>query len=119
MIRRPPRSTLFPYTTLFRSRIGGIGITQNRLIAMVVAAVLIALFFVAFKYSSWGVSMRASAEDGETAALMGIKQGRVSALAWVVAGVLAGGPALFLLRPPPPGGGPTLHPRRVPPLSAP
>src|SRR3981189_3775599 len=27
MIRRPPRSTLFPYTTLFRSRIGG---TPNR-----------------------------------------------------------------------------------------
>src|SRR3712207_9294697 len=24
MIRRPPRSTLFPYTTLFRSRIGGL-----------------------------------------------------------------------------------------------
>src|SRR2546430_7220515 len=25
MIRRPPRSTLFPYTTLFRSRIAGEG----------------------------------------------------------------------------------------------
>src|SRR2546430_5788522 len=25
MIRRPPRSTLFPYTTLFRSRAGGGG----------------------------------------------------------------------------------------------
>src|SRR5438874_7227509 len=25
MIRRPPRSTLFPYTTLFRSRIGSSG----------------------------------------------------------------------------------------------
>src|SRR5258708_17507951 len=25
MIRRPPRSTLFPYTTLFRSRIGRCG----------------------------------------------------------------------------------------------
>src|SRR5260370_11263769 len=25
MIRRPPRSTLFPYTTLFRSRDAGIG----------------------------------------------------------------------------------------------
>src|SRR2546429_2970147 len=24
MIRRPPRSTLFPYTTLFRSMIGGV-----------------------------------------------------------------------------------------------
>src|SRR3712207_7851743 len=29
MIRRPPRSTLFPYTTLFRSRPkGGIGVDQ-------------------------------------------------------------------------------------------
>src|SRR3712207_8547657 len=25
MIRRPPRSTLFPYTTLFRSHAGGLG----------------------------------------------------------------------------------------------
>src|SRR3712207_8136904 len=25
MIRRPPRSTLFPYTTLFRSGVGGSG----------------------------------------------------------------------------------------------
>src|SRR2546427_1495505 len=25
MIRRPPRSTLFPYTTLFRSRAAGLG----------------------------------------------------------------------------------------------
>src|SRR3712207_7926506 len=24
MIRRPPRSTLFPYTTLFRSKLGGV-----------------------------------------------------------------------------------------------
>src|SRR2546426_8697238 len=25
MIRRPPRSTLYPYTTLFRSQIGAVG----------------------------------------------------------------------------------------------
>jgi branched-chain amino acid transport system permease protein len=78
-------------------RIGGIGI------AMVVAGVFIAVFFVVFKYSSWGVAMRASAEDGETAALMGIRQGQVSALAWVVAGVLAGVAALFLVGSPTPG----------------
>src|SRR5256885_17236699 len=31
MIRRPPRSTLFPYTTLFRSRIapGGLGLDRR------------------------------------------------------------------------------------------
>src|SRR5256885_9571279 len=33
MIRRPPRSTLFPYTTLFRSklRVGGVVICDNLL----------------------------------------------------------------------------------------
>src|SRR5258707_6148879 len=30
MIRRPPRSTLFPYTTLFRSRPQGTGTGENR-----------------------------------------------------------------------------------------
>src|SRR2546426_3316032 len=31
MIRRPPRSTLFPYTTLFRSACEGVGIERCRL----------------------------------------------------------------------------------------
>src|SRR5256885_10525924 len=34
MIRRPPRSTLFPYTTLFRSLVGGIGIMNIMLAAI-------------------------------------------------------------------------------------
>src|SRR2546430_11456474 len=33
MIRRPPRSTLFPYTTLFRSRGKSIGAQRNAAIA--------------------------------------------------------------------------------------
>jgi branched-chain amino acid transport system permease protein len=84
-------------------RIGSVGISQNRLIATGVAGVLIIAFFVAFKYSSWGVAMRAAAEDGETAALMGIRLGRVSALAWIVAGALAAVAALFLVGAPTPG----------------
>nr|WP_281371990.1 branched-chain amino acid ABC transporter permease [Modestobacter versicolor] len=84
-------------------RVGDVGISQNRLIATGVAGVLIIAFFLAFKYSSWGVAMRASAEDGETAALMGIRLGRVSALAWIVAGVLAAVAALFLVGAPTPG----------------
>src|SRR2546425_12760831 len=34
MIRRPPRSTLFPYTTLFRSIVGGIGIMNIMLVSV-------------------------------------------------------------------------------------
>ena len=90
-------------------RIGDVGISQNRLVATIVAGTLIAAFFVAFKYSSWGVAMRASAEDGETAALMGIRQGRVSAVSWVVAGVLAGVAALFLVGAPTPGVSPSAY----------
>jgi branched-chain amino acid transport system permease protein len=83
--------------------LGSVGITENRAVAILVAAVLIGLFFLAFKYSSWGVAMRAAAEDGEAAALMGIRLGRVSAVAWVVGGVLAAVAGLFLVGSPTPG----------------
>jgi branched-chain amino acid transport system permease protein len=65
--------------------------------------VLISLFFLAFKYSNWGVAMRAAAEDGEAAALMGIRLGRVSALAWVVGAGLAAVAGIFLVGAPTPG----------------
>ena len=61
------------------------------------------MFFAAFKYSSWGVAMRAAAEDGEAAALMGIRLGRVSMVAWIVAGALAAVAGLFLVGAPTPG----------------
>ena len=83
--------------------LGSVGITENRAIAILVAAVLIALFFVAFKYSNWGVAMRAAAEDGEAAALMGIRLGRVSSLAWVVGAGLAAVAGIFLVGSPTPG----------------
>jgi branched-chain amino acid transport system permease protein len=88
---------------------GGVGISQNRVYAMLTAAVLIGLFFAAFKFSSWGVAMRAAAEDGETAALMGIRLGRVSALAWVVGASLAAVAGLFLVGAPTPGVAPGLQ----------
>src|SRR3712207_8955517 len=42
MIRRPPRSTLFPYTTLFRSKLAGllgIGSRETRIVAGLAYAV--------------------------------------------------------------------------------
>src|SRR2546426_6718816 len=50
MIRRPPRSTLFPYTTLFRSqpRLHGVGALGEigRLLAVLVVGGLVALALV-------------------------------------------------------------------------
>ena len=77
-------------------QVGDITLFRTQLIALVVAAVLVAAFFLAFRYSNWGVAMRAQAENREAAALMGIRRSRVTATAWVVAGVLAGVAVLFL-----------------------
>lgn len=81
----------------------GLTLPQARLAAITVAAVLLAGFFAAFKYSNWGVAMRAGAEDGEAAALMGIRRGRVTATAWMIAGALAAVAVVFLTAFPSPG----------------
>lgn len=83
--------------------VAGFTVPQSRVLAIVVAIVLMSMFFAAFKYSSWGVSTRAAAEDSEAAALMGIRLGRVSTLSWVIAGVLAATAAIFLVSFPTPG----------------
>jgi branched-chain amino acid transport system permease protein len=77
-------------------RIAGLTVFRTQAVALVVGAVLITLFFLAFRYSSWGVAMRAQAENREAAALMGIRSARVTATAWLVAGALAGVAVLFL-----------------------
>jgi len=83
--------------------VAGFTVPQSRVAAIVVASVLMGLFFAAYKFSSWGVATRAAAEDSEAAALMGIRLGRVSVLSWVIAGVLAAVAAIFLVAFPTPG----------------
>ncbi|TKK84453.1 branched-chain amino acid ABC transporter permease [Herbidospora galbida] len=82
---------------------GGVTLAETRIVALVTAAALITAFLLAFKYTGWGVAMRAAAEDAETAALMGVRLGRVSMSAWAVAGGLAAVAALFLCVFPTPG----------------
>ena len=87
--------------------LGGLTIPQTRIAALVVGLALIACFFAWFKFSVWGVAMRATAEDHETAALMGIPGGRISAASWAVAGGLAAVAGLFVTMFPSPGLEPT------------
>jgi branched-chain amino acid transport system permease protein len=74
----------------------GIRVATSRVVAGLVAAVLVAGFWAAFKFTDWGIAMRSAAEDGETAALMGIRLNRVSAASWALAGALAAVGGLFL-----------------------
>ncbi|MBE3009480.1 branched-chain amino acid ABC transporter permease [Microbispora sp. NEAU-D428] len=84
-------------------RLGPVTVAETRVVALAVAATLIVAFLLAFKFTGWGVAMRATAEDAETAALMGVRLGRVSLSAWAVAGALAAVAAMFLCVFPTPG----------------
>jgi len=84
-------------------RFGDFGVPEARVAAAVVALVLLGGFIAAFRFSPWGVAMRAAAEDGEAAALMGIRLTRVATGAWLIAGALAAAGAIFLTSFPTPG----------------
>ncbi|SDE77420.1 branched-chain amino acid ABC transporter permease [Pseudonocardia oroxyli] len=74
----------------------GLTVFRTQLVALIVGAVLITAFFLVFRFSNWGVAMRAQAENKEAAALMGIRSSRVTATAWLLAGALAGVAVLFM-----------------------
>ncbi|WP_455356167.1 branched-chain amino acid ABC transporter permease [Streptomyces sp. SYSU K217416] len=85
------------------TRLGDITVADARLASIVVAVAVIGVFFAAFRWSRWGLSMRAAAADAEAAALMGIRLDRVRLIAWCVAGALAAVAAVFLAAFPAPG----------------
>ncbi|GAB3806155.1 branched-chain amino acid ABC transporter permease [Micromonospora zhanjiangensis] len=83
--------------------VAGIQVPQTRVAAAAVAVLLIAALLVALTATDWGVGLRASAERPATAALLGIRQSRVAAGAWGLAGGLAATAGLFLVAFPAPG----------------
>ncbi len=77
-------------------QVGDITLFRTQLVALIVGTLLVTAFFLAFRLTSWGVAMRAQAENREAAALMGIRRRRVTSTAWIVAGALAGIAVLFM-----------------------
>ncbi len=80
-------------------RFGDVTVLVGQLVALVVGLVLIGILLALFRYTGWGLSMRAQAENREAAALMGVRNAQVTAAAWLVAGLLAGVAVLFLATP--------------------
>ncbi|MFB4264896.1 branched-chain amino acid ABC transporter permease [Nonomuraea sp. GTA35] len=72
-------------------------VVQSRWLAMMlVTAVLVALLFVFFRYTRYGLAMRAAAFDQEIALAQGVSVGAVFALSWGLAGFLAAIAGMFV-----------------------
>ena len=74
----------------------GAAINQAEIYTIVATAILLVIFFLFFKYSGAGMSMRATAEDTRTAFLMGINVKRVFTASWAIASLVATIAGIFL-----------------------
>jgi branched-chain amino acid transport system permease protein len=79
------------------ARILGITVPQTRIASLIVAVVLIGALFAAFRWTRWGLALRASTQNREATALMGVRLGRLQLSAWCVAGALCAVAAVFLV----------------------
>ena len=79
-------------------RLGGAAFNLAQLVAFAIAVLATAALFAFLRWSYTGKIMRATAQDRQAAALMGIDTGRVYALTWAV-GVTCVGVAGVLLAP--------------------
>lgn len=69
---------------------GGMRVRAAQIAVVVALFVAIAGMWAFFRYSRFGVAMRAVASDDSTAQLMGVKTGRVQMAAWAAAAVMSG-----------------------------
>jgi len=69
--------------------IGDVNILQVDVATILLAAAVLGAFFAFFRYTKYGVAMRATAVDQEAALAQGINVRRIVALSWAIAGVVA------------------------------
>jgi len=74
----------------------GLILSYTHLWAMVVSGLMVVLFFLFFKYSRLGLSMRGVANDQDTAMLMGISVKKVFAFTWGISFAIAAVAGIFL-----------------------
>ena len=70
-------------------QLGPVAVSQVYLWSLAAALVLLGLFTLFFKYSTFGIAMRATADDQQAALSMGISVKFTFALAWSIAAVVS------------------------------
>jgi len=76
--------------------IGGVAIQYLELTALLAAIAVIILLSIFFKFSKYGLAMRATSFDQEASLAQGINVGRVIALVWFMAAMLASLSGFFI-----------------------
>lgn len=73
---------------LDRSRIAGVTVFHTDIARIVIAAAVVAVLAAFFKYTRWGLAMRATAFSQEIALAQGVPVGHMFSLSWALAGAL-------------------------------
>ncbi len=73
----------------FRLRFGQVFLTGDHIVAIVVVGAIVIALAAFFRFTDMGIAVRASAENGERAALLGIPVRRVSTVVWIIAAVMS------------------------------
>jgi len=76
--------------------LAGVTLSTTQIGVMICTALLVIIFFIFFKYSRMGLAMRGTANNQETALLMGISTKRVFAMVWGISFVTAAIAGIFL-----------------------
>lgn len=86
----------FPTPFDTRLSLGSLVLQPGELTLLVAVPVLAAGLAAFFRFTGFGVAVRAAAENADSARLVGIPTRRISTFVWVTAGVLSAGTALML-----------------------
>jgi ABC-type branched-subunit amino acid transport system permease subunit len=78
-------------------QVGALRVTPSYVLILIVVPALALAAGAFFKYTKFGVAIRAAAENREAAQLLGISARRVSSFTWIVGGFLAGMAALLIV----------------------
>jgi branched-chain amino acid transport system permease protein len=85
-----------PFTLASGFNAGDIHFNWGDITIVIVTFILLLIFFTFFKYTKYGVAMRAAALDREAAAAVGISLPQIYFITWVMLGVLATLGGVFL-----------------------
>jgi len=92
------RSMPFPISTYDSIIIGDIFISTLDMLTLVVALIIMAILFLFFRYSKIGVAMKATQQNENAAALMGIKTHQIRMITWGIS-AMVGSVAGLLIAP--------------------